>query len=241
MIVLCRNFRRVVLELITPSIAGVYINRIAITVQFPHSGNLQIIPAFVIETYFPEVGRTLVGIAYPREFPGTVQSHVISRLGFLALHGGICRFIGKVISVHGSTVHGIDFRIKPLFKGLCICSQSQGCKESGNKMFLHGYKISMFVAVRRIFSAYRYKDRVNELFLGGIIVQKRGNRVQRATVSGTLRTNVVQVSVSEIALLPVPDVHGEQSLPDPAYLLCANCHSVSKCRNRQPTDVSSNH
>ena len=37
MIVLCRNFRRVVLELITPSITGVYINRIAITVQFPHS------------------------------------------------------------------------------------------------------------------------------------------------------------------------------------------------------------
>jgi len=33
-------------------------------------------------------------------------------------------------------------------------------------MFLHGYKISMFVAARRIFSAYRYKDRVNELFLG---------------------------------------------------------------------------
>ena len=166
MIVLCRNFRRVVLELITPSITGVYINRIAITVQFPHSGNLQIIPTTVIETYFPEVGGTLVGIAYPREFPGTVQSHVISRLGFLALHGGICRFIGKVISVHGSTVHGIDFRIKPLFKGLCICSQSQGCKESGNKMFLHGYKIIMFVAVRRIFSAYRYKDRMNELFLG---------------------------------------------------------------------------
>ena len=72
MIVLRRHLRGIVLELVTPSIAGIDIDGVAITVQLPYGRNLHIVPTFVVETHLPEVGRTLVGIGHPEEFPGSV-------------------------------------------------------------------------------------------------------------------------------------------------------------------------
>lgn len=58
MVILCRHFGRVVLELVTPGIAYVHINRITVSVQLPYGGNLQVIPAFVVEAGFQKsVGR----------------------------------------------------------------------------------------------------------------------------------------------------------------------------------------
>ena len=128
MIILRRNLGGIILELVAPCITGIDIDGIAITVQLPYGGNLHMVPTFVVETDFPEISRTLVCIRYPEEFPRTVQGHIICRLALLAFHGSICRLISKVIGVHRSTIHCIDLRIKPLFKGLCICSQSQSCK-----------------------------------------------------------------------------------------------------------------
>ena len=46
------------LELVTPGIAYVHINRITVSVQLPYGGNLQVIPAFVVEAGFQKsVGR----------------------------------------------------------------------------------------------------------------------------------------------------------------------------------------
>ena len=57
-VVFRRNFRRVVLELASPRIPDIHIDRVAITVQFPQAGYFQIIPSLVVEVHLVKsVGR----------------------------------------------------------------------------------------------------------------------------------------------------------------------------------------
>ena len=137
MVVFCRHFGRIVLELVAPCVAHVYIYRVAISVQFPYGGHLQVVPAFVIETGFPKIGRAGVGIFHPVEFPCTVQCHVVCRLFFHSFSGCVCIFKSEVVSVHWCAVHGIDFRIAPFLEGLCACREGKDCEQACHKLFFH--------------------------------------------------------------------------------------------------------
>ena len=137
MIVLDGHLRRVVLELVAPGVANIHIDRIAKAVQFPHAGDGDVVPTFVIVAHTPEVGRASIGILHPEELPDAVQCHETGRLFFQAPGGDIGRLVGEVVGVHGGTVHGVDLRVEPFFERLCAGRQGQGCKQSGNKMFLH--------------------------------------------------------------------------------------------------------
>ena len=137
MVILCRHFGRVVLELVTPGIAYVHINRITVSVQLPYGGNLQVIPAFVVEAGFPEISRTGVCILYPVELPGSVQSHVVSWLFFVCFLSCICILKSKVVRVHRRTVYRIYFRIAPFLEGLRTCCKGEDCEQTCHKLFLH--------------------------------------------------------------------------------------------------------
>ena len=76
-VVFRRNFRRVVLELASPRIPDIHIDRVAITVQFPQAGYFQIIPSLVVEVHLVKICRAHICIFYPEEFPVTVQGHKI--------------------------------------------------------------------------------------------------------------------------------------------------------------------
>ena len=137
-VILRRHLRWIVLELIAPGISGIHVDRVAETVQFPHTGNGHIAPSLVVEPHFPEIRGTGIGILHPEEFPDTVQSHVIGRMFFCSTSRSIYRLIGKIVGVHRSTVHGIHFRVLPFSEGLCACGNGKSRKQSGNEMFLHG-------------------------------------------------------------------------------------------------------
>ena len=137
-VILRWHLRWIVLELIAPGISGIHVDRVAETVQFPHTGNGHIAPSLVVEPHFPEIRGTGIGILHPEEFPDTVQSHVIGRMFFCSTSRSICRLIGKIVGVHRSTVHGIYFRVLPFSEGLCACGNGKSRKQSGNEMFLHG-------------------------------------------------------------------------------------------------------
>ena len=76
-VVFCGYEGRVVLELVSPGITDIYIDRITITIQFPYSGHFNVVPSFVVKTSLIEVSRARVCISYPVKFPETVQSHKI--------------------------------------------------------------------------------------------------------------------------------------------------------------------
>ena len=119
-IVFCGDKGRIVLKLVSPGIADIYVNRIAITIQFPNGGYFNIVPAFVVKTCLIKVCRACVCISYPVKFPETVQSHKILRVFFAARFSFISRCIGEIISVHCGAVYGIHFRVFPLVKVLCL-------------------------------------------------------------------------------------------------------------------------
>ena len=127
MVISCRYLRRVVPELVAPGIAHIHVNRVAEAVQFPHAGHGHVAPAFVVEIGFPEVGRMLVGIVHPEEFPGTVQGHEVGRLLFDAVVRCLCRFVGKVVGVHRGTVYGVNFRVLPFVERLGVSGYCQSC------------------------------------------------------------------------------------------------------------------
>ena len=80
MIVLYWCFRRIVLEMSSPSEADVHIFRVAIAIQFPHSGHRHRAPAAVVEVGAVEVGGPLVSILHPIKLPVAVQRHYSSML-----------------------------------------------------------------------------------------------------------------------------------------------------------------
>ena len=90
MVINGRDLGRVVLELLTPSVTNVYVERISISVQFPYTGHRHIVPSFVVVIGPPEIGRTSVSVLYPKEFPRTVQGHEVLGLflGVLRCHLG---------------------------------------------------------------------------------------------------------------------------------------------------------
>ena len=77
MILFGRHLRRVVLELLTPSVAHIDIDRVAIAIKFPYGGHLHVVPSLVVIAYPPEVGRTSLRITYPEEFPSAVECHEV--------------------------------------------------------------------------------------------------------------------------------------------------------------------
>ena len=115
-----RNVRRIVLVLVSPGISYIDINRVTITVQFPYGRNLQVVPTFVVEAGFPEVCRTCIGVFYPEELPGTVQTHEVLRFFLDCFAGSIRILVCEEISVHRCTVYSIDFRVLPFLESLCI-------------------------------------------------------------------------------------------------------------------------
>ena len=77
MILFGRHLGRVVLELLTPCVTHIDIDRIAIAVQLPNGRHLHVVPSFVVVAYSPEIGWTSLGITYPEEFPSTVERHEV--------------------------------------------------------------------------------------------------------------------------------------------------------------------
>ena len=125
-VVLDRDLGRVALELVAPGISGVHVDGIAESVEFPHAGDGNRIPALVIETGRPETRGTLVGVAYPVEFPGPVDGQVVGG-GFGASgEGQAVILIREIMGMHRGAVHGVHGRILPLFEGLRRGREAQG-------------------------------------------------------------------------------------------------------------------
>ena len=72
-----RHFGRIIPEAVAPRITYIDILRIAISVQLPQTRHRHRGPAAVIEIGTEEIGRPLVGIFNPIEFPWAVECHEI--------------------------------------------------------------------------------------------------------------------------------------------------------------------
>ncbi len=118
MVVFHRHFGGIVVKLVSPGIPDVDILGVAVSVKLPHGGHFDVIPAAVVETGFPEIDGTHVGIAHPIEFPYPVESQEIIGLLFHPLAGGILVFIREICRVHRKSVHFIDIRILPFLHRL---------------------------------------------------------------------------------------------------------------------------
>lgn len=126
MITFSGHVRRVVLELISPGISDIDIDRVSVAVQFPYGRNLHVVPTFVIEACFPEIGRTCICIFDPEKFPGTIEAHVIGRFFFNGLGSSVCVFVSEKVGMHRCSVDRIDFGILPFFEGLSLTGKYAG-------------------------------------------------------------------------------------------------------------------
>ena len=139
MVLLDGDVGRVVAEVATPSVTNVYIDRVAIAVQLPHSGNLHIIPALVVERGSVEVGGTLVGILHPVEAPCAVERETICALLVAICALGISHVLENLVGrVHRLAVNCIYVGILPLGKCLRLRADSgkQGCKNNGKSLHI---------------------------------------------------------------------------------------------------------
>ena len=85
-----RYMRRVILELVTPGIADIYINGVAIAVQLPYTGHRYIAPSLDVKPRLPIINGTGIGIFHPKELPRTVQGHKACRVFFNPYMSCIC-------------------------------------------------------------------------------------------------------------------------------------------------------
>ena len=88
-IVLYGNNGRIVLILVTPSVVDVDIQRVAIAVQFPDTGDGHCAPGLVVEVRLPEIRRPAVCVRHPVELPESVQGHVVGGLFRNGSSGGL--------------------------------------------------------------------------------------------------------------------------------------------------------
>ena len=105
----CRN-RRIILVLAAPCPSYILIDRMSISVEFPHSRDRHIIPVPVIIAYIKEIHRTRRNAFIPLEFPDSVQR----------------QFQAFCIKCRGhrDTIAFNDVRILPIRKFCCIrCSK----------------------------------------------------------------------------------------------------------------------
>ena len=99
-VLLLGDLGRTALEEIAPHIAAIDIDRVSVTVEFPHAGHGNGTPPLVIVVGTVVVLRTVPGILHPVELPQSVKRD--------------CREILDIESgMHRSTVHLIDPGIAP--------------------------------------------------------------------------------------------------------------------------------
>ena len=122
-VVLSRHHRRIVAELVAPSISNVFINGVAVAVKFPDSWHRHGSPALVVEVDAIEVGWTHIAVLHPVEFPNAVERQEV--LGFLADSGFgfLCIFVGEIVGVHWQPVHLVEFGVLPFLESLSACAQ----------------------------------------------------------------------------------------------------------------------
>ena len=121
-----RYVRRIVFETAAPSITYVDVDRVAVSVSFPYSRHLKVVPTFIVEAGFPEICGACICIPHPEEFPGSVQAHKVLGVFLDCLGSHFCIFVRKEVCVHRCPVDGIYFRVLPFFKCLCIARKHTG-------------------------------------------------------------------------------------------------------------------
>ena len=77
MIFFNRNVWGIIPVLVSPCVTYVHINRIAVAVQFPYTGDRNIIPPLVVEVLAEKIQGSFIGIPDPVEFPESVKGQVI--------------------------------------------------------------------------------------------------------------------------------------------------------------------
>ena len=129
MVILGRNCRWLLVEVPTPRKTHVDIFRLSIAQHFPVARHLYILPLGVIEIFLEEVGRTLVGILYPVEFPCAIEREIRLTFGHVhvqdvsAVQVPICLIdpifhrIAKEVGVQRKTIDGIHLKVVPLGVG----------------------------------------------------------------------------------------------------------------------------
>ena len=139
MILLRGHPGRTILEMLAPGIACIDIDRVAIAVEFPHSGHRHRAPRRVVIVRAEKVAQGVVGILLPMKMPHTVQRKII---GLRSRIAGQCRFfrsISKIIGVHRRTVDFVHFGVLPLGKGLPRHRHKAGQKQPAQiHTFFHG-------------------------------------------------------------------------------------------------------
>ena len=112
-IILCRHFRRIVFEMSSPCEAHVYIFRVAISVQFPHSRHFHRLPIGVVESHLVEIRWSLVCVLHPVEFPLTFKREIIVAHFHVAVKSLVGRFISKEMRVHRESVYLVHLQVMP--------------------------------------------------------------------------------------------------------------------------------
>ena len=134
MVVGCRHVGRIVFKLVSPGVAHIHVNGIAVAVEFPHAGYGNRGPAAVVEILAEKVVGTAVGILYPEKFPGAVEAQVIFGIAQVAVGKRILAiFIGERHGPHRQAVNGIYIGIVPFGKRLSRqrkrASRQQRCED----------------------------------------------------------------------------------------------------------------
>ena len=126
MVVGCGHLRRIVFEAVAPSVAGVDIDGISVSVQFPYAGHLNVVPSAVVEVFFPEIGGSAVGVVHPVEFPCAVEAQIVCAVFHAA---GLAFPEGEIGGAHWFSVNGIYCGVVPFRKGLCRNSEHSAAKD----------------------------------------------------------------------------------------------------------------
>ena len=116
-VVLGRHLWGIVLEVSAPCETDVHVFGVAVAVKLPDARNRHCLPRRVVERSAEEVGRTLVGVLHPVEFPLALNREKVGRRLAVALQGSVAVLVSEERRMRRETVYVVHRHIVPLGEG----------------------------------------------------------------------------------------------------------------------------
>ena len=122
MVVAFLDERRIGMELVGPHITCVLVDRNAVSVHFPVTGDRHGAPTGVVVIHCEEIGWTVLSVFYPVELPGAFYRQESFGVLLLALLGELLCLVSEIISHIVKPVLFVQTRVKPLW---CLSTDRQ--------------------------------------------------------------------------------------------------------------------
>ena len=131
MIVFYRHGWRCSVEVSSPGVADVQVDRVAVSVQFPYTWHSHASPRSVVVVCTIEIAWSLVCVSHPVEFPVAVERHISSVVS-VSLPSRHCVVVGYKRCVQRQTVDVVDIHIVPFGHCRLIVGKADYCRHNSN-------------------------------------------------------------------------------------------------------------